>query len=57
MHESNDLHRSVNKAAVKICYNSFIDERSRSQPGPPLRVVPMVVSDDRSAISSVVDVL
>jgi len=51
-----DLHRGVDKAAVKIGLNAFIDECSGGQPRPPFRVVPMVVSDDCSAFPSVVDV-
>jgi len=47
----------VNKAAIEIGLDSFIDERRCSQPRPPLRVVPMVISNDSSAILSVLDVL
>jgi hypothetical protein len=52
-----DLHRSVNKTPVKIGLESSIEERGGGQPRPPLRVVPMVVSDNDSAIPSIVDVL
>ncbi len=55
--ELHDLHRSMNEVAVKIGLDSFIEERSRSQPCPPFRIVPMVVSNNCSTIPSVVNML
>ena len=52
-----DLHRSMNEVAVKIGLDTFIEERSRSQPCPPFRIVPMVVSNNCSTIPSVVNML
>lgn len=50
------LHRGVNKVTVKIDLDSFVYERSRGQPRPPLGVVSVVVADDCSAILSIVNV-
>jgi hypothetical protein len=52
-----NLHRSVYQVAVKIGLDSFIEKRSRSQQRPPFRVVPMIVSNNCSTISSIVDML
>ena len=52
-----DLHRSMNKVAVKICLDSFIEKRGRSQSRPPFRVVPMIVSNNCSSMPSVVNML
>jgi len=51
-----DLHRGVNKITVKIGLDAFVYERSRGQLRPPLRVVSVIVTDDCSAILSIVDV-
>jgi hypothetical protein len=55
--ELHDLHWSVNKLAVKIGLDSFIEKRSCSQSRPPFRVVPMIVSNNCSSMPSVVNVL
>jgi hypothetical protein len=47
----------MNKVAVKIGLDSFIEKRSRSQSRPPFRVVPMIVSNDGSSMPSVVNML
>ena len=56
MPKVHNLHRGVNKTTVKIDLNSFVYERSRGQPRPPLRVVSVVVSNDCSTALSIVDV-
>jgi hypothetical protein len=55
--ELHDLHRSMNEVAVKIGLDSLIEERSRSQPCPPFRIMPMVVSNNCATIPSVVNML
>lgn len=47
----------MDKVAVKICLDSFIEKRSRSQSRPPFRVVPMIVSNNCSSMPSVVNML
>ncbi len=55
--ELHDLHRSMNEVAVKVGLNSFIEKRSRGEPRPSFRVMPMIVSNDCSTIPSVVNML
>jgi hypothetical protein len=47
----------MDQIAVKIGLDSFIEERKRSQQRPPLRVVPVVVSNNCSTIPGVVNML
>ena len=47
----------MNKVAVQIGLDSFIEKRSRSQSRPPFRVVPMIVSNNCSSMPSIVNML